>query len=54
MLPVAIALAGHGLGTRTIAFTGWFGPRGLASVILALVVIEEQPLLAGIEETSSS
>jgi sodium/hydrogen antiporter len=54
MLPVAIALAGHGLGTRTIAFMGWFGPRGLASVILALVVIEEQPLLAGIEETSSS
>jgi|Tabmets5t2r1_1033131.scaffolds.fasta_scaffold02346_2 NhaP-type Na+/H+ or K+/H+ antiporter len=50
MLPVAIALAGQGLGTRTIAFMGWFGPRGLASVILALVVIEEQPLLAGIEE----
>ena len=50
MLPVAIALAGQGLGARTIAFMGWFGPRGLASVILALVVIEEQPLLAGLEE----
>jgi NhaP-type Na+/H+ or K+/H+ antiporter len=50
MLPVAIALAGQGLGAGTIAFMGWFGPRGLASVILALVVIEEQPLLAGIEE----
>jgi NhaP-type Na+/H+ or K+/H+ antiporter len=50
MLPVAIALAGTGLGADTIAFMGWFGPRGLASVILALVVIEEEPLLAGIEE----
>ena len=50
MLPVAIALAGQGLGPGAIAFIGWFGPRGLASVILALVVIEEQPLLAGIEE----
>jgi NhaP-type Na+/H+ or K+/H+ antiporter len=50
MLPVAIALAGQGLDARTIAFMGWFGPRGLASVILALVVIEEEPLLAGLEE----
>jgi NhaP-type Na+/H+ or K+/H+ antiporter len=50
MLPVAIALAGQGLGMRTVAFMGWFGPRGLASVILALVVIEEEPLLAGLEE----
>jgi sodium/hydrogen antiporter len=50
MLPVAIALAGQGLGAGTVAFIGWFGPRGLASVVLALVVIEEEPLLAGVEE----
>jgi NhaP-type Na+/H+ or K+/H+ antiporter len=50
MLPVAIALAGTGLGAGAVAFMGWFGPRGLASVILALVVIEEEPLLAGLEE----
>jgi sodium/hydrogen antiporter len=50
MLPVAIALAGEGLGARAIAFIGWFGPRGLASIILALVVIEEEPQLAGIEQ----
>ena len=50
MLPVAIALAGQGLGAGTVAFIGWFGPRGLASVILALVVIEEQPQLAGAQE----
>jgi sodium/hydrogen antiporter len=29
---------------------GWFGPRGLASIILALVVVEEEPGLAGIDE----
>jgi len=50
MLPVAIALAGQGLGAGEIAFVGWFGPRGLASVILALVVIEEEPQLAGIDQ----
>jgi NhaP-type Na+/H+ or K+/H+ antiporter len=50
MLPVAIALAGTGLSAGTVAFIGWFGPRGLASVILALVVVEEEPLLAGIEQ----
>jgi NhaP-type Na+/H+ or K+/H+ antiporter len=50
MLPVAIAVAGQGLRAGEVAFIGWFGPRGLASVILALVVIEEEPLLSGIEE----
>jgi NhaP-type Na+/H+ or K+/H+ antiporter len=50
MLPVAVALAGQGLDARTVAFLGWFGPRGLASVILALVVIEEEPQLAGLEQ----
>ena len=49
MLPVAIAVAGLGLRPATIAFLGWFGPRGLASVILALVVIQEEPALTGIE-----
>jgi NhaP-type Na+/H+ or K+/H+ antiporter len=32
-----------------LPFVGWFGPRGLASIILALVVIEE-PELTGIDE----
>jgi NhaP-type Na+/H+ or K+/H+ antiporter len=49
MLPVALALAGLGLRAPTVAFVGWFGPRGLASIILALVVIEEEPDLAGLE-----
>jgi len=42
MLPVAIALAGTGLSRSTILFMGWFGPRGLASIVLGLVYLERQ------------
>jgi NhaP-type Na+/H+ or K+/H+ antiporter len=49
MLPVAVAVIGLGLRPATIAFLGWFGPRGLASIILALVVIDEQPGLTGLQ-----
>ena len=50
MVPVAIALAGRGVRRPTVAFIGWFGPRGLASVVFALLVVErgvpeEQTLL---------
>ena len=41
MVPVAIALIGKGFRGKTIAFMGWFGPRGLASVVFTLLVIEE-------------
>ena len=41
MAPVAIALIGKGFRGKTIAFMGWFGPRGLASVVFTLLVIEE-------------
>ena len=38
MLPVAISLWGtHALGP-TVAFMGWFGPRGLASIVFAVMV----------------
>jgi NhaP-type Na+/H+ or K+/H+ antiporter len=40
MLPVAVALVGTGLGRATTAFVGWFGPRGLASVVFALLALE--------------
>ena len=40
MVPVAISLQGAGLRRRTIAFIGWFGPRGLASVVFTLVSVE--------------
>jgi NhaP-type Na+/H+ or K+/H+ antiporter len=41
MLPVALVLLGSGLSRRTVAFIGWFGPRGLASVIFAVIALEE-------------
>jgi sodium/hydrogen antiporter len=50
MVPVAIAVIGLRLRPSTIAFLGWFGPRGLASVILALVVVEEEPELTGLSQ----
>ncbi|NUT29282.1 MAG: hypothetical protein HOV84_25795 [Streptomyces sp.] len=42
MLPVAVALAGSGLRLPTVAYIGWFGPRGLASIVLGLLIVEEQ------------
>jgi sodium/hydrogen antiporter len=47
MLPVAIALAGTGLSRATVLFMGWFGPRGLASIVLGLVFIEQEAHLPG-------
>jgi len=41
LLPVALALVGTGLDRGTILFVGWFGPRGLASVVFALLAVEE-------------
>ncbi|WP_020524711.1 cation:proton antiporter [Catelliglobosispora koreensis] len=41
MLPVAIALLGVRLRSATVAFMGWFGPRGLASVVFTLLALEE-------------
>ncbi|HUD78062.1 MAG TPA: cation:proton antiporter [Streptosporangiaceae bacterium] len=41
MVPVAVALAGARLGWRNVAFLGWFGPRGLASVVFALIALED-------------
>ena len=47
MLPVALSLIGTHLGGVSVLFMGWFGPRGLASIVLGLIVVEEAPLLAG-------
>jgi NhaP-type Na+/H+ or K+/H+ antiporter len=41
MLPVALGLVGSGLDRPTVLFIGWFGPRGLASVVFALLAIEQ-------------
>jgi sodium/hydrogen antiporter len=44
MLPVAIAMIGTGARAPTVAFLGWFGPRGLASIVFAVIVVEEAHL----------
>lgn len=41
MVPVAVALVGTRLRPATVAFMGWFGPRGLASVVFTLLALEE-------------
>jgi sodium/hydrogen antiporter len=38
---VALALVRSGLGTREGLFLGWIGPGGLASILFALIAIEE-------------
>lgn len=40
MVPVAIALTGSRLARPTIAFVGWFGPRGLASIVFGILAID--------------
>ena len=50
MLPVAIALAGTRLSRASVLFMGWFGPRGLASIVLGLVYLEQEMNFPG-EET---
>ena len=50
MVPVAVSLAGTHLRSVSVLFMGWFGPRGLASIVLGLIVVAEAPMLAGREE----
>ena len=44
MLPVAISMLGTGARRPTVAFLGWFGPRGVASIVFGLLVLEEHGL----------
>jgi len=44
MIPVAISMIGSHQRLPTIAYVGWFGPRGLASIIFAGVLVEEAGL----------
>ena len=44
MVPVAIAMIGSHARAPTLGFVGWFGPRGLASIVFAVIVIEESEL----------
>jgi sodium/hydrogen antiporter len=41
LLPVAVAMLGTGARRQTVGFLGWFGPRGLASIVFAVILVEE-------------
>ena len=41
MVPVALALLGSGMRTTTVLFIGWFGPRGMASVVFLIVANDD-------------
>jgi NhaP-type Na+/H+ or K+/H+ antiporter len=44
MVPVALAMIGMRMRGTTVAFLGWFGPRGLASIVFVLLLVEEGSL----------
>jgi sodium/hydrogen antiporter len=44
LLPVALAMLGTGMRWVTVGFLGWFGPRGLASIVFVLILVEETDL----------
>jgi NhaP-type Na+/H+ or K+/H+ antiporter len=47
MLPVAISMIGSRLSAASVLFMGWFGPRGLGSIVLGLVVVQLEVQAAG-------
>lgn len=49
MLPMALAVTGLGLSLPSKLFLGWFGPRGIASILFALLILEDYPVPGGEE-----
>jgi NhaP-type Na+/H+ or K+/H+ antiporter len=41
MLPIFLSLSGTGVSTSSKLFLGWFGPRGLASIVFGIIVLSE-------------
>lgn len=44
MVPVSVALLGTGVRPATSLFLGWFGPRGLASILFSLLILEKSDI----------
>jgi NhaP-type Na+/H+ or K+/H+ antiporter len=44
IVPVAIATLGTHARLPTLGFLGWFGPRGLVSIVFAVIAVEESQL----------
>ena len=42
--PVAVALIGTSVRWPTVGYLGWFGPRGLATIVFGVLVVEEADL----------
>lgn len=56
-VPVVLSLLGTGLRAPTVLFIGWFGPRGLASIVFVLLLVEgsglaQAPLLLSVVTTT--
>jgi sodium/hydrogen antiporter len=47
MIPVAVSLIGTRFNRKTVLFIGWFGPRGLASIVLLLIIFDEAAAIPG-------
>jgi len=47
MIPVVLSLSGTGISIATKGFLAWFGPRGLASILFALLILEKYPIARG-------
>ena len=43
MLPVYLSLAGSSIAPADRLFIGWFGPRGLASIVFGIIILDAQP-----------
>jgi NhaP-type Na+/H+ or K+/H+ antiporter len=48
MVPVAAAMAGSHFRLPTVLYIGWFGPRGLASIVFALLMLHDGPASADV------
>ncbi|HHB76597.1 MAG TPA: sodium:proton antiporter [Desulfobulbus sp.] len=49
MVPVAVSLVGSGLDQWSKMFIGWFGPRGIASLLYVLIVVHQIGSIKGHE-----
>lgn len=49
MIPIGLSLLGTGIRLPSYLFLGWFGPRGLASILFALLILEDAELVHGHE-----
>jgi sodium/hydrogen antiporter len=44
MLPVALSLIGTAARRETVSFVGWFGPRGLATIVFGVLLVQDSQL----------